>query len=354
MAENEHQQKQHVEVHRKVGLRQRLMKQALDGPVYVPFIGDGDLAVELYTNRKIYGADIEPARTATAAGRLPDAVIKTADCDDYPFFEVEDQFAAADFDAYSYPYAAFKSWWECANKLDRLVLFFTDGHIQRILRTQNFINPDGQRRKVKDITEARELANFYYPTVIKPWFLDFIAPDWKLVKETFYKRGMMLYWGAVIEHSDADIAPGDLPNQTHERAKKFDDAKKDRYIELITDGVTRTNAAGAVGISRDTLARHRRENAEFALRESEAEMTPKAEVEKSLYQAAISGNVTAQQVYLYNRDASQWADRRTVNSDVHLTGDLDIRQVNIDAVRDKVRRIGEIGQNTVESDDETT
>ena len=51
-------QRQHVDMYRKVLLRRRLLRKAVDGAVYVPFIGNGYLAVELYQDRRIYGADL--------------------------------------------------------------------------------------------------------------------------------------------------------------------------------------------------------------------------------------------------------------------------------------------------------
>ena len=41
-------------------------------------------------------------------------------------------------------------------------------------------------------------------------------------------------------------------------------------------------------------------------------------VEDALYQAAISGNVRAIEIWLYNRSPEKWADRR--QSKVEMTG----------------------------------
>ena len=54
-------QKQHVDIQRKLKLRRTLMEKlgTTDGAYYIPFIGEGDIAVELYRDKMIYGADIE-------------------------------------------------------------------------------------------------------------------------------------------------------------------------------------------------------------------------------------------------------------------------------------------------------
>lgn len=53
-------QKQHVDLYRKVLLRRKLLALAVEGAAYVPFIGDGDIALELYAGKhQIFGADLD-------------------------------------------------------------------------------------------------------------------------------------------------------------------------------------------------------------------------------------------------------------------------------------------------------
>lgn len=103
------------------------------GIAYVPYIGDGDLAVELYSSYKVYGADLDPMRVKTASSRLSGSNIKVYDCDLWPFHGVSDEFTLADFDAYNMPYNSFKAWWNNTTKADQLTLFFTDGVRQAII-----------------------------------------------------------------------------------------------------------------------------------------------------------------------------------------------------------------------------
>ena len=190
-------QKQHVDFHRKIQLRKNLLRGKKQGVIYVPFIGDGDIATELYQSYKIHGADIDSQRTSTASKRLDRNIIK-ADCDKWPFPGIEDVFDVADFDAYSEPYKSFRSFWENANKANEMVLFFTDGHKQGLMRTGHWHKPDGSKEQIKDTNEKRKVFNFYFPKHILPWFQEHIKP-YKIVKKQFYLRGMMLYWGAVIK-----------------------------------------------------------------------------------------------------------------------------------------------------------
>ena len=193
------EQPQHVDLHRKILLRKGIYSKAPAGSVYAPFIGDGDLAGALYRDRRIYGADIDPARVATAAGRGFTGEIRQADCDVYPFGDVQEPFAIADFDSYSYPYAAFRSFWAKAEKSDPFVCFFTDGQRQSVKRTGTYIDPDGAKHTLADLIEKRQTYNFYWAGIVEPWFRQYIKP-WDVVASQFYLRGQagMLYWGAAI------------------------------------------------------------------------------------------------------------------------------------------------------------
>lgn len=181
-------------------LRKRLLHLAKPGAVYVPFCGDGDIAALLYTDRRVLGADLDPARVQVASDRLRGADIRVADCDRWPFTDATERFAVADFDAYSHPYSSFLSFWAAAKLTERLVLFFTDGHRQGVMRTGWWHKPDGSKQKLENVNEKRNLFNFYFPRYILPWFEQAVRP-YRVQQKAFYLRGMMLYWGAVIENA---------------------------------------------------------------------------------------------------------------------------------------------------------
>lgn len=192
-------QKQHVNLYQKSLLRRSLVHSARPGAAYVPFIGDGDLALAHYAGAfAIYGADIDQARVDTGRERLPGHTIIKADCNAWPFPGLPEPFAVADFDAYSEPYPSFRAFWEQAPKTDPLVLIFTDGHRQGIIRTSWLHHPSGEKSHLETLRERRTAYNFYWQRIVKPWFTKFVQP-WRVVRTKFYLRGQMIYWGAVLE-----------------------------------------------------------------------------------------------------------------------------------------------------------
>ena len=52
-----------------------MLKRAVPGTVYIPFIGGGDIASELYRDRLVYGADIDQKRVDVAQAKLPSRVV---------------------------------------------------------------------------------------------------------------------------------------------------------------------------------------------------------------------------------------------------------------------------------------
>lgn len=276
--------------------------------VYVPFIGDGDIAVELYKSYRIYGADIDPSRVKTALSRLPGQTIIEANCDEWPFPDQQVEFQLADFDSYSEPYTSFREFWSKANKSETMVLFFTDGHQQGITRAGVFIRPDGVKEKLEDINDRRAVVNAYWSKHIKPWFVDFVKP-YRLVMDMKYKRGMMLYWGAVITKSET-ITPAP-PNSRG--PYKFNKERREAYLQALREGLRPTRAAESVGVSRQIVYAYREAHPEFRREELLAERESLEAVEDALYQAAISGNINAIKMILFNRDPERWSEKQAPN-----------------------------------------
>ena len=311
-------QKQHVDIQRKLKLRQTLLEKLGDPPgaYYIPFIGEGDIAVELYREKKIYGADIEPTMVETARVRLPDSEIKVADCDAYPFDKNTDPIILADFDSYSYPYDSFRSFWKGAKIGSQCAVIFTDGQKQAIIRSGNYRTPDGTKVKARTKTAKREAYDFYFNKTVLPWFKDYIKP-WTILYITKYlSAGSMCYWGAIIakpknnNHKSHNSDKGDKSGSSHRN--KFDSIKKEKYLEYIRGGQTRGYAATLAGIHRATVSIHMKKDKDFADAVSEAESDAVGKVEHALFEAATSGNVTAIQVFLYNRDPKRWSDKRNI------------------------------------------
>lgn len=175
------------------------MRWADEGAAYVPFCGDGDLAAELYKDRVIYAADLDPKRVEVCRARLPAATIIMANCDQWPFAgQVLEPIAVADFDAYAEPYRSFRAYWQNAPKMRRQVLLFTDGHRQGINRAGIWFRPDGGCEEVPGLTARRRLYNFYWRQVVEPWLKTAVA-GWRIMESRKYLRRDMLYWGVALE-----------------------------------------------------------------------------------------------------------------------------------------------------------
>lgn len=101
---------------------------------------------------------------------------------------------------------------------------------------------------------------------------------------------------------------------------KFDEIKRAEYLKLLRQGKNKSLAAHDAAVSCDTVQRYCNLNPEFQREVSKAEIAGAklrvGRVEDALYEAAASGNVTAIQVFLYNRAADRWSDRRAVKTEV--------------------------------------
>jgi hypothetical protein len=94
---------------------------------------------------------------------------------------------------------------------------------------------------------------------------------------------------------------------------KFGDNKKAAYLEALRGGNHRYTAARSVGVSAELIRLYRKAFPAFGDEEDEAEKEANGAVENALFQAAVGGNVTAQQVWLYNRCPERWKDQRNLN-----------------------------------------
>ncbi len=146
------------------------------------------------------------------------------------------------------------------------------------------------------------------------------------------------------QHGDgAIIEKKNVPKGREEKREripyKFDEVKREEYLKLLRLGEPRFIAAGKVGLDSKTPDRYGKRYPMFAEAVSRAEMEGSnhrnTSVENALYEAATSGNVTAIQVWLYNRSPDRWADRRNISLTGKEGGPV---QVEVDA-KDKLMQI---------------
>lgn len=120
--------------------------------------------------------------------------------------------------------------------------------------------------------------------------------------------------------------------------EKFDAARREIFLDLLRKGVRRTQACKKAGISRPTFNKCMNNNKKFAAEVAQAETDANELVEQAMFNSALKGNVTAQQVWLYNRDPEHWQDKRNIA----IGGDKDNPlNINIKTVADLVKDVGE-------------
>lgn len=245
-----------MDIGRKVGLRRRVLARLGDvqGAAYVPFCGDGDLtaALESYGGRDVWAADVDAACVDVMSGRFPAAHVAVADCDRWPFSGCDVTFAVADFDAYTYPYASFRSWWTSARRTDRLAVWFTDGQPQAIKRTSVYKAPDGAKVRFAGKAEMRQTYNAYWARVIRPWFAEYVAADGYAVEhaEKYLRGGTMLYWGAVLAKSTLPVEESGQAD----RVRQVEDALFEAAVSGNVPAILAWRAGNGGGRSAMTLA----------------------------------------------------------------------------------------------------
>ncbi len=190
--------KQHGGIHRKLALRRRFLGfSESDKAAYVPFIGDGDIAVELYQDRYVFGVDIDKDRVAVARQRIVKGVVVVGNCDkEWSFPSCEKSFSLADFDAYANPCPAIAIFWERAHRSFLLVLFGSDTRRQAIKRTKRIpLFPSGYSSG-----NWRRCFNFYWMECFLPWLVETIG-NTRIIRKGMYVRRDTVYWGVVIDDS---------------------------------------------------------------------------------------------------------------------------------------------------------
>jgi ribosomal protein S18 acetylase RimI-like enzyme len=91
---------------------------------------------------------------------------------------------------------------------------------------------------------------------------------------------------------------------------RFTAKAREDYLAALRQGLRPGQAAHNAGVSRWTVHNFRLGNPDFVDDERDAILDSVEMVEDALFKAAIGGNVTACQVWLYNRAPEQWRDMR--------------------------------------------
>jgi len=124
--------------------------------------------------------------------------------------------------------------------------------------------------------------------------------------------------------------------------EKFDAARREIFLDLLRKGIRRTQACKKAGISRPTFNKCMNNNKKFAAEVAQAETDANELVEQAMFSSALKGNVTAQQVWLYNRDPDRWSDKRNSQLDIQKfefeVGEFKKALEELDALKAKVKQ----------------
>lgn len=97
---------------------------------------------------------------------------------------------------------------------------------------------------------------------------------------------------------------------TSKRSGTFGPKKKALYLQKLREGLRRTAAAKAVGITTKTIREHAKADPEFAAQIEQAEIDAVDEIEDVLYEKALGGHFQSIIFVLMNRRPEKWQDKR--------------------------------------------
>lgn len=117
--------------------------------------------------------------------------------------------------------------------------------------------------------------------------------------------------------TDLEVAtpPGVLAEFSERDLSKFD-----RWIEALGRGIGPLAAGAAVNWSPAKI-RRLLSDPEVANFVQDIEEAKDEHIESRLYQSADAGNMTAIQMWLYNRRADRWRDVKRIVTETHVTAD---------------------------------
>lgn len=97
---------------------------------------------------------------------------------------------------------------------------------------------------------------------------------------------------------------------------------QEQFISALTGGSTLRDACAYAGISEDTLARHRKKNADFADAIKKAQAQARVMSVARIRKAGSEGAWQADAWYLERSDPDQWGKRTFIKLEGNITVDL--------------------------------
>lgn len=123
------------------------------------------------------------------------------------------------------------------------------------------------------------------------------------------------------------------------RIVKFGSNKKRAFLEALRGGARRGAAAESIGVSRETIRLHMHKDDGFRDAIDQAEMDANECVENALFNAAVGGNVTGCQVWLYNRMPERWKDRRNIRVGGDPENPIDLHTLSDEELLRRARQL---------------
>lgn len=275
---------QHVDLFRKIGLRRELLALVGAGGAYVPFLGEADIAAELYRGRYVLGVELDPDVARTAGARLaeldPPGFVIVGDAEAWHVgADAGAPYAVLDVDAFSNPYRSLEAAWrELVDRpnrtpglADRVAVFGTDGMRLAIRQSKSryYSSPTTRKLSSGTISDKRRQWNNWWGGFVLPW-LEQLFAGWTIVETRKYQRTHMVYWGVVLERAGAEpVSREERPGSEPPAPTKPSSARNPDVDE--------------VGSPADI-----------------------ASVEKALLEAATSGNVAAAIFWLEHKGGPTW------------------------------------------------
>lgn len=110
------------------------------------------------------------------------------------------------------------------------------------------------------------------------------------------------------------------------KPRKMTPAAEERVIGALEAGADMALAARLVDVTRRGLYKHMEKHEEFRQRVDDARATADDVIQRSLFQQAKAGHVTAQIFWLKNRRPNEWRDRHEhkvdATADQNITWEL--------------------------------
>lgn len=130
-----------------------------------------------------------------------------------------------------------------------------------------------------------------------------------------------------------------LPNMAKTGRKPWVPTDLERVEKLAARGLTFDQIAAALGISRDTLYRRKRELRDFSDALEKGRARGISEVANKLFETAMQGNITA--IIFFLKCRANWRDQGPV-VEIHNEQNVNVEQIDPERTRRRMKLLGDM------------